>query len=218
MFFRSGSGQEAPVSAVSIFGEGVILSFFIVRSILISVTSVSTLITPGLSYRHICCSVPADRSHQTHLPSHQSMFHATFYCLLYGQRCQKLLFVVVEAWASWPFCLPIGLGLYPYEGILDAGWKWCDLPSFPVLSCWCQWGYLHIISHGRPLKPPPQLWQGRRMLHRHSSSVWMQGSSRVFLAWVAPLETKLYLRPDGVQVMALMGCDGSSGLKSLATW
>ena len=43
------------------------------------------------------------------------------------------------------------------------------------------------------------------------------GSSRVFLACVAPLETRLYLGPGGVWVMALMGCDGSSGLKSLLT-
>ena len=146
------------------------------------------------------------------------MFHATFHCLLCGQSCQKLLFVVVKAWASWPFGLPIDLGLYPYKGILDVGWKWCDLPSFPVLSCWCQQGYLHVIPHGRPLKLPPQLQQGCKIVYRHFITVWMQGSLRVFLAWVTPLETKLYLGPGGVQVMALMGCDGSSGSKSLATW
>ena len=44
-------------------------------------------------------------------------------------------------------------------------------------------------------------------------AVWMQGSLRVFLAWVTPLETKLYLRPGGVWAMALVGCDGSSGSK-----
>ena len=46
-----------------------------------------------------------------------------------------------------------------------------------------------------------------------SIAVWIQGLSRVF----PPSETKLYLGPGGVQVMALMGCDGSSGLKSLLT-
>ena len=48
MFFRSRSGQEAPASVVSISGEGVILSLFIVRSILVSVTLISPLIMPGL--------------------------------------------------------------------------------------------------------------------------------------------------------------------------
>ena len=127
MFFRSRSGQEAPASVVSISGEGVILSLFIVRSISISVTLISTLIMPGLT-PVLGATVTSAVAFlligvQTHLPSHQSMFHATFHCLLCGQSCQKLLFVVVEAWASWPFSLPIDLGLYPYKDILDAGWK-----------------------------------------------------------------------------------------------
>ena len=127
MFFRSRSGQEAPASFVSISGQGVILSLFIVRSISISdfdLYSDHAWFDACIgSYCHICCSVPADRHLQTHLPSHQSVFHATFHCLLCGQSCHKLLFAVVEAWASWPFSLPIDLGLYPYKGILDVGWK-----------------------------------------------------------------------------------------------
>ena len=48
-------------------------------------------------------------------------------------------------------------------------------------------------------------------------AIWMQGSSRVFQAWVYPLETRLYIGPGGVQVIALIGCEGSEGSKSLAT-
>ena len=50
-----------------------------------------------------------------------------------------------------------------------------------------------------------------------SMAVWMQGSSRVFQAWVYPLEIRLYFGPGGVHVMALIGCEGSEGSKSLAT-
>ena len=48
-FFWSRSGQEAPASVANISEEGVILSLFIVRSISISVMSISTLIMPGLT-------------------------------------------------------------------------------------------------------------------------------------------------------------------------
>ena len=154
MFFRSGSGQAAPTSVVSISRVGVILSFFIVMPVLISVTLVSTLILPGLApVSWVCCSVPHDKSLQIHLPSHQNVFPATFGCPPCSQSCQELLLIVVKAWASWPFSPCVGLGPDPYEGILYAEWKWCDLPSFPVISHQCQWGYLHVIPHGRPLKP-----------------------------------------------------------------
>ena len=84
---------------------------------------------------------------------------------------------------------------------------------------------LSLMPVGLPTCSPP--WKTQRATSttmtglnegvQTSIVVWMQGSSRVFLACVAPLEIRLYLVPGGVQVMALMGCDRSSGLKSLLT-
>ena len=84
---------------------------------------------------------------------------------------------------------------------------------------------LSLMPVGLPTHSPP--WKTQRATStpmtgsnegaQTSITVSMQGSSRVFLICVAPLETRLYLGPSGVWVMALMGYDGSSGLKSLLT-
>ena len=153
MLFRSGSSQGAPASVASISRVGVILSFLIVTYISISDWSHYShhawFDASIVNHRHVCCSIRHGRSPQTHHPGHQNAFPATFGSLPCGQSCQKLFLIGVEAWASWPFSAPIGLDPDPYEGILDAEWKWSDLPSFPVISCPCQQDYLHVIPHGR---------------------------------------------------------------------